>query len=90
MKETLNESEIEEMESVTHFIKYVQTKPNVEAWEVWSAVSKLNELAKKVVSCPKKYNNKVLEKYACPLDNMKNILEQFIQIIYKELEKDDL
>ena len=45
----LREDERDEIEAVKYLIKYVNTKPNVEGFEVWNAVLKLDEIGRKYV-----------------------------------------
>ena len=85
---SLNDDEIDEIESVKYFIKYVNLKPNVEGFKLWEAIQKLQDLdAKYIISgiVSEKELSDLLD-----LDDMKDVISKFMDNIINHMEKDDL
>ncbi len=45
----LREDERDEIESIKHFVKYVNSKHDAAGWEIWEAMLKVEQLGKKFV-----------------------------------------
>jgi hypothetical protein len=45
----LREDERDEIESLKHFLKYINSKANAEGWEVWEAMMKIQSMGDKYV-----------------------------------------
>ncbi len=82
---SLSDNEIDEIESIKYLIKYANTDPYIEDHELFEVVMKLNELGKKYV-LSELYNNEEFDKIL-EIDDMKDLIEKFMNMLIKALEK---
>ena len=83
MTRALREDERDEIECVKHYIKYINTKPNVQLYEIWSAVLKLEEIGNKYVMS-NIASEQELSELIC-LDEMKDLASVLFSRINEEL-----
>lgn len=80
-----NEIELDLIESTGYFIKYLLNKPEVEPWEIYQGMRKLEEIG----ILMKERNiedDKALEKFL-PVDDMKELVQMFMDCIQEEFYK---
>lgn len=80
---TLREDERDEIESVKHLVKYINTKPDVQDFEVYNALMQLDKIAKKYV-----ISNIVTEDELDELievDDLKELIGRFMNMLIKHL-----
>lgn len=80
----LLEVERDEIEAVSHFIKYVLTCPNVEDFKVWDAMLQLDTISKKYVLSGIITEQELEE--VLDLEEMKELVSKLFNIIRKKLE----
>jgi hypothetical protein len=83
---SLREDERDEIEAVKYLIKYVLSKPNVEDFRVWEAVTELNRIGQKYVISGiiiEEELNELLE-----LDDMKEVISKMLNIFANHLGED--
>jgi hypothetical protein len=81
----LLEIERDEIEAVSHFIKHVLTKTDVEDFKVWEAVKELERVSHKYV-VSKIITEKELDELL-DLEEMKELMSKLFEIIKKRLEE---
>lgn len=79
----LRDDERDEIESVKHLIKYVITKPNIESFKIWDAVTQLDEIGKKYVISGIVTEEELAE--LCDLEDIKYLMDKLFSILKKEL-----
>lgn len=79
----LNESELEELESIKFYVKYILTKPNPEEWEIHEGMKKLMEIEEKydLQNTENEEINKILD-----IHDLKDYAELFFKILRKKLD----
>lgn len=84
----LREDERDEIESIKHFVKYVNSKHDVEGWEIWAAMMKVEQLGKKYVLTEIVTEEELSE--LIDTDDIKEILMKLLAQFTKYLkEKED-
>jgi hypothetical protein len=82
---SLREDERDEIESVSHFIKYINCKKNARDFEIFEAMLKLKELSEKYVE-----SNIVTEEELAQLsdiDDIKELVERFLVKLKESLKR---
>jgi len=81
----LREDERDEIEAVKYLIKYVVTAKNIEAFKIWDAMKKLDEIAKKYVLTGIVSEEELSE--LTDFDDSKELVTKFIYVLIDDLEK---
>lgn len=81
---TLREDERDEIESVKHLIKYVLTKPDIQAYQIWGAILELDKVGKRFVLSGIVTETELSE--LLELEDMKELMQRFMLEIRKHLE----
>lgn len=81
-----NEKELDEFESTKYFIKYLITKPDVEDYELYDGLMRLNEIGKKVIDREDTSKEEKSEiDSIMDLDDMKELVDMFFSRFQKIL-----
>lgn len=85
MKRKLNEQEVEEVESIGHFIKYLLSKPNAQDHELWEGMMKMEAHARKMI-----IENIDENAYTglIDLDDMKELVSRMVERIVEHISKE--
>lgn len=86
MIQKFNERELEEMEALSHYIKYVLSDSQIEDWKVWDCIKKLEGIGKKMIE--RNVQDKEMPPYL-KLDEMKELIQKLFSIIRNHLAKTD-
>lgn len=82
----LNEREQDEAEALSHYIKYLNTNPNVKDWELWDGLQRLDNMGS--IFLEKNISEKEME--VLGLDDMKELIDKFFHRLMKLMEEKEL
>lgn len=83
----LREDERDEIESVKHFIKYVNSNHEAEGFEVWAAMLKIQAISEKYILNGTATEEELAE--LLEIDDMKELLQKLMSHIKKFLKEQD-
>lgn len=82
----MNEREIEEIEALNHYIKYLKLNPDVKDFELWDGVQRLEKLGQRIISG--EINEKEVDKIL-DLNDMKELIENFMNMLIKRVQQEE-
>lgn len=78
----LSERDMDEIEAVKHYMRYVNTNPDVEDFEIWDAILRLQSVGEKYVL--NGYEEKEME-HLLELHEMKDLMRKFFARLRRKL-----